>query len=311
MTETPNLQLPYIAPAQAQKHVTHNEAIRALDALVQLSVIDQLQQTPPTSPVEGDRYIVAAGATGAWLASDKKVAAFQDGGWRFYTPETGWRAWVEAAATLVAYDGSDWTSVSSDAGVNPASLVGVNTTADSTNRFSVKSDAVLISHDDVTPGSGDCRVKINKQAQSGTTSLMFQSAYSGRAEIGLTGSDNFECKVSPDGTNWTNAISVSTAGRVGFGVPSPVYTIQVGGQTNQYADSIRVEETGHATSRRATAFVGQWIVGQDIDGNGTLEWGWFDANAQARRMEIGPSGGLVLQNAVGGDQGVGSINAQA
>lgn len=30
MTETtPNLILPYIMPSQAQKHVTHNEAIRA------------------------------------------------------------------------------------------------------------------------------------------------------------------------------------------------------------------------------------------------------------------------------------------
>jgi hypothetical protein len=34
---TPNLTLPYIMPSQAQKHVTHHEAIRALDALVQIA----------------------------------------------------------------------------------------------------------------------------------------------------------------------------------------------------------------------------------------------------------------------------------
>ena len=41
MDETPNLTLPYIMAAQAQKHVTHNEALRALDAVVQLSVLDR------------------------------------------------------------------------------------------------------------------------------------------------------------------------------------------------------------------------------------------------------------------------------
>ena len=38
---TPNLQLPYILAAQSQKHVTHNEAIRALDAIVQLAALDR------------------------------------------------------------------------------------------------------------------------------------------------------------------------------------------------------------------------------------------------------------------------------
>ena len=36
MENSANLQLPYIMPSQAQKHVTHNEAVRTLDALVQL-----------------------------------------------------------------------------------------------------------------------------------------------------------------------------------------------------------------------------------------------------------------------------------
>jgi hypothetical protein len=39
---TPNLTLPYIVAAQAQKHVTHSEAIRMLDALLQIAVVDRL-----------------------------------------------------------------------------------------------------------------------------------------------------------------------------------------------------------------------------------------------------------------------------
>ena len=67
MDETPNLALPYIVAAQAQKHVTHNEAIRALDAVVQIGALDRDLAAPPGSPANGDRYIVAPSASGAWL----------------------------------------------------------------------------------------------------------------------------------------------------------------------------------------------------------------------------------------------------
>ena len=40
-TETAHLGLPYLAAAQAQKHVTHNEALRLLDNVIQLSVLDR------------------------------------------------------------------------------------------------------------------------------------------------------------------------------------------------------------------------------------------------------------------------------
>jgi hypothetical protein len=77
--DTPNLNLPYIAAAQAQKHVTHNEAIRALDAVVQLSVLDRSLTSAPGTPGECDRHIVAAGSTGAWSGHDFEIAAWQDG----------------------------------------------------------------------------------------------------------------------------------------------------------------------------------------------------------------------------------------
>jgi hypothetical protein len=78
-----NLSLPYILAAQAQKHVTHNEAIRALDAIVQLAVLDRDLAAPSGSPAEGDRYIVADAPTGAWAGRAGDIAAFQDGAWAF------------------------------------------------------------------------------------------------------------------------------------------------------------------------------------------------------------------------------------
>lgn len=218
MDRTSNLSLPYIMAAQAQKHVTHNEAIRALDALVQLSVIDRQLATPPGSPAEGDRYIVPADATGAWAGQDGNVAAWQDGAWAFYSPLSGWVAWVEAEASLYVYGDSSWSAYGENGDLaGGVSMVGINTSADTTNRLSVKSDATLLSHDDVAPGTGGMQLKINKKEAENTASVLFQTAFSGRAEFGLTGDDNWHVKVSPDGSQWREALTVDrTTGAVRF-----------------------------------------------------------------------------------------------
>jgi hypothetical protein len=108
MDATSNLSLPFIVAAQAQKHVTHNEALRALDAVVQLAVLDRDLAAPPVSPAEGARYIVAESPTGAWAGHAGAIAAFQDGAWAFYAPQEGWRAWVADEARLYAWTGGAW-----------------------------------------------------------------------------------------------------------------------------------------------------------------------------------------------------------
>jgi uncharacterized protein DUF2793 len=114
MTNTPNLALPYLAAAQAQKHVTVNEALDHLDGLVQLSVISTNLTAPPASPAEGDRYIVAASATGAWAGWDDSVAHFSGGVWLRMIPQTGWIAWNQAAGWIVTYDASNgWSALAS------------------------------------------------------------------------------------------------------------------------------------------------------------------------------------------------------
>ena len=74
-----------------QKHVTHNEALRLLDGLVQLSVLDRDLAAPPASPADGDRYIVASDATGDWAGWDLNVALWTDGAWLRLPPRTGGR----------------------------------------------------------------------------------------------------------------------------------------------------------------------------------------------------------------------------
>jgi Protein of unknown function (DUF2793) len=63
MPASPNLSLPFLEAAQAQKHVTHNEALSVLDAVVHLSVLDRDLAVPPPAPQEGDRYLVSRAAS--------------------------------------------------------------------------------------------------------------------------------------------------------------------------------------------------------------------------------------------------------
>ena len=348
MADTPNLVLPFLAANQSQKHVTVNEALRRLDALVQVTVQSAVLATPPGSPTEGQRWIVPPSPTGAWAGQSGRVAAWQDGAWAFYAPLDGWTAVDLSTDTLLMFNAGTgtWagiiTGIFSDAAftlqddIDPtkqarfqiagftggslrifslpdatttlaglsvaqtfaskqtlsaanndlgtatssgttnlasgATLTGntktvnigtggvsgsttnvsigsaiagalgtltINSptvtfgstvsaiamaaanvsalylglggaTADATNRFSINAPASLFNH----AGAGH-QVKVNKAAATDTGSFLFQTGFSGRAEFGLTGSDDFQVKVSNDGATWFNALQLErTSGRV-------------------------------------------------------------------------------------------------
>ncbi|MCF2871641.1 DUF2793 domain-containing protein [Octadecabacter sp. G9-8] len=228
------LGLPYIQPAQAQKHVTHNEAIRVLDALVQLSVVDRDQTTPPATAVTGDRHIVPAGATGEWAGQDGSIAVFEDAAWAFYPPQDGWQSVVRSEGITLIWNGSDWVAPTIDAtAFQNLDSVGVNTTADATNRLAVASDATLLSH-----AGTDHRVVVNKNAPTDTASLLFQTGYSGRAEMGTAGSDDFAVKVSADAATWNTGVSFdATTGRAEFPSGAKISNrLDVGGRVYCYTD---------------------------------------------------------------------------
>jgi hypothetical protein len=216
---TPNLALPQLAADQAQKHVTVNEALLGLDALVQLAVLDRDLAAPPGSPAQGVRYLVAADPTGAWDGHENHIAVFLDGAWRFFVPNVGWLAWIADEAALLAWNGSAWVdALAAVSAIQNLPLLGILTTADASNRLAVKSDGVLLSHDDVTPGSGDMRVALNKSATAKDAGFTFQDAFSTRALFGLLGDNDFVIKVSPDGSVFYTAISIDKdTGHVGLG----------------------------------------------------------------------------------------------
>ncbi len=199
------LSLPYIQGGQAQKHITHNEAIRTLDTVVQLSVVSQAT-APDAGAVDGDRYIVAPGATDDFIGQEGNIAMLETGVWAFFAAKTGWVAYDESTGGQVVFNGNDWTPTVGGANVTATDRMGINATADTTNRLAVSSDASLLTH-----AGGGHQIKVNKATTTDTASLLFQTGWSGRAEMGTTGTDDFAIKVSADGSAFQTALQVDGA----------------------------------------------------------------------------------------------------
>jgi hypothetical protein len=304
MPQTPNLSLPFLEAGQAQKHVTHNEALRLLDAVVQLAAA-AVSSSPPGSPANGERHIVGAGASGAFATHENEVAAFQDGAWIFLAPQIGWRAWNIDEEALLVWTGAAWNEVSGGAGgggggggdvVGPEGGVadgdiavfdgttgkaiqkgrgaidylGVGiapdaTSTDISNRLTVRASRALFQAiaDSETPGTGDIKVQISKEASGDTASVFFSSNFSPRAEFGLVESDSFKLKVSPDGSAWIEAMTFDPAtGLVNLG-PSKASDADVrAAAANKVLTADRIESASAAVALSDAATVAlDWDTG--------------------------------------------------
>lgn len=115
MYQSTNLQLTYLAAGQAQKHVTVNESLLKLDAIVQLSVVSATTSAEPGSPADGQIYILPAAATGAaWGGmADHALAYYRDGVWEEIAPREGWLAFTRDTDQLLFFTGSHWSNARS------------------------------------------------------------------------------------------------------------------------------------------------------------------------------------------------------
>lgn len=108
MAETDQLGLPLVAAAQAQKHVTVNEAFARLDAAVGGVLVSRSVTLPPAVAAEGQAWAVPGAAVNEWAGQGGAVAIRANGGWAFVTPKRGWRAFVADESVMVAHDGAGW-----------------------------------------------------------------------------------------------------------------------------------------------------------------------------------------------------------
>ncbi|RJL06935.1 DUF2793 domain-containing protein [Paracoccus siganidrum] len=224
---TAHLALPFIMAAQAQKHVTHNEALRLLDGIVQLAVLDRDRAAPPASPAEGDRYILASGATGAWAGWDGSVAYWIDGTWMRILPAPGWLAWIEAEAQLVVWTGSTWLPV-----VDAMGFIAQAATVAVAREANGASTGMAVREETLTGLSG---ASVDSSIQIPNRAIVL--GVSARTVTAVLGASSYDCGIAGEVSKFGGSLGVAV-GSSNIGVIGP---------TAFYADTpVRLTANGGA-----------------------------------------------------------------
>lgn len=108
MDATARWALPLLFAGQAQKEIFHNEALTAIDALLHGIAESADLAAPPESPIAGQCWIVADGASGAWAGRANSVACWSEGGWRFFDARPGLSVLVGDRGHRMSWDGTAW-----------------------------------------------------------------------------------------------------------------------------------------------------------------------------------------------------------
>ena len=106
--QSARLALPFLAPGQAGKELTHNEALARLDMLVQPVVAAAGGNAPPADPRPGQCWIVGAAPEGAWAGQAQALAGWTGDGWRFVGPAEGYAAWNASTRQPIVYHDDAW-----------------------------------------------------------------------------------------------------------------------------------------------------------------------------------------------------------
>lgn len=207
---TAHLALPFLMAAQAQKHVTHNEALRMLDAMVQLSVATRALAAPPASPAEGARYIVPPSATGIWTGWDGNVACWLDGAWMRFPPKPGWLVWVEDEAQVLIWTGTDWRPMINAMGfIAQAASVAV---AKGGNGASTGIAVIEETLSNLSGASRDSSIAIPDRA--------IVLGVSSRTVTAVTGATSFDCGIAGEASKFGGSLGIA-AGSTNRGVIGP------------------------------------------------------------------------------------------
>lgn len=107
-TMTPRLALPLLAAGQAQKEITHNEALALIDALLCPVAEAVGLNTPPAAPADGQAWIAGPAPVGAWTGKARQLAIATIGGWRFADLPEGAHVLVGPEAVVWRRVASGW-----------------------------------------------------------------------------------------------------------------------------------------------------------------------------------------------------------
>ena len=211
---TPRLGLPTVGD-HAQKRIVMNDALMRLDRLVQAQVLSRTVTAQPSTPADGDSYILPVGATGAaWsVLTTGSIVRAEDGTWEAVAFPSGGIVHLADENRFLIRSGSGWVAFE-DAlkALDNLTHLGINATADSTNVLTAKGPAALLTARYAADGgSGDLSLSLNKEADGDTVQILLQKNYTSRAILGLLSDNNLTLKVSPDGATFLTALGVEAS----------------------------------------------------------------------------------------------------
>ncbi|PCJ23196.1 MAG: hypothetical protein COA94_08480 [Rickettsiales bacterium] len=121
MNHTPRLNLPLIHSGQAQKEITHNEALSMLDVLIN-PVVQDIGIIHPPDAQEGQIFIVGTEAQEEFKEHQNKLAQRIGQGWRFVTPSKWLEATLDSDGSKHRFNGEYWAPSSHDIRDSPQAI---------------------------------------------------------------------------------------------------------------------------------------------------------------------------------------------
>ncbi len=211
MSNTSNLVLPYLAVGQAQKHVTLNESLRKLDAIIQLAVVSATTTAEPASPADGAVWILPSGKTGThWsgLAAGR-LAHYRDDAWVEIMPREGWLAFARDTGRLLAFNGSAWSPF-------VASLTEANTFP--APQTFARSNGASLSLDIIEEELTLSGASVSSSIAIPNGSICF--GVSERVTEAITGASSFKVGISGEANKFGDLLGLSL-GSTNFGIIGP------------------------------------------------------------------------------------------
>ncbi len=103
-SRTPRFDLPLLFAGQAQKEAFVNEVAARIDALLH-GAVESESAAPPATPVDGQAWLIAGGASGEWSGKAGQIAARQAGNWLYALPRDGMQILNKATGQQIRYKG--------------------------------------------------------------------------------------------------------------------------------------------------------------------------------------------------------------
>jgi len=104
---TPKFSFLQWVAAMASPWTAFNNSIFKIDQLLQINVKDVSLVSPPGSETEGDAYIVASPAVGAWAGQENNLAMFINSGYEFIPLTPGSLIYNDLDSKYYNWNGTD------------------------------------------------------------------------------------------------------------------------------------------------------------------------------------------------------------